>query len=461
MQKLYIGNGFTRDTMDAEERFQLVKRNSEEVVTEQELMELLKEKDNPTAYIGFEPSGFMHIAQGLICARKIKDMQEAGFTVKIFLADWHAFINDKLGGEMENIRVCGEYMKDAFLSLGIDPEKTEFVWASDIITPDYWEKVLRIAKVSSLARVRRALTIMGRKESEVETDVSKLIYPPMQAADIFQLDVDVAYGGMDQRKAHMLARDAAEKLGWRKPIALHTPLISGLKGGGRMDATNNKDIENLYWAIRKFISGIKEYQHLDRNLKRYMNDIGLSLATEGKKWDAIKEFFNNEIISKYFEGLSRSGIENLKKLASKYFELQSSYRDILENMSKMSKSDPDSSILIHDAPEDIKRKIKKAYCPEGIADGNPIMDIARHIVFPWKGELLIERPEKWGGNLEFKSYDELEKVFIARELHPMDLKSAVANALIDILEPVREYFKSHPDNLEMMKAIAEKVNRNH
>lgn len=345
--------------MDAEKRLELVMRNTQEIVTVEELRKLLEEKENPTAYIGFEPSGFVHIAQGMICARKIKDMQEAGFRVKIFLADWHAFINDKLGGDIDNIRACGEYMKDAFLSLGIDPDKTEFVWASDIITPDYWEKVLRIAKVSSLARVKRALTIMGRKESEVETDVSKLIYPPMQAADIYQLDVDVAYGGMDQRKAHMLARDAGEKLGWRKPIALHTPLLSGLKGGSRMDPVE----------------------------------------------------------------------------------------------AKMSKSDPYSSILIHDSPDDIRRKMKKAYCPEGVVEGNPVMDIARHIVFPQKGRLLIERPEKWGGNLEFSSYDELEKVFVAKELHPMDLKAGVADALIELLEPARRYFEEHPENLKRLKDI--------
>ncbi len=345
--------------MDAEERLLLVLRNTEEVVTEDELARMLEEKENPTAYIGFEPSGFVHIAQGMICARKIRDLQDAGFTVKIFLADWHAFINDKLDGDIDNIRLCGEYMKDAFLALGVNPEKTKFVWASEIITPDYWEKVLRVAKVSSLARIRRALTIMGRKEGEAETDVSKLIYPPMQAADIFQLEVDVAYGGMDQRKAHMLARDAAEKLGWKKPIALHTPLLLGLRGGGRMDPVE----------------------------------------------------------------------------------------------AKMSKSDPDSSILIHDSPEDIRRKIKKAYCPEGVVEENPIMDIAKHIVFPQKGSLLIERPEKWGGNLEVRSYEELEKVFAAKELHPMDLKSGVASALIELLEPVRKYFEKHPENLKRLKEI--------
>lgn len=348
--------------MDVEERFALVKRNTEEIVTEAELIQLLQEKENPSAYIGFEPSGFVHIAQGMICAQKIRDLQKAGFKVKILLADWYAFINDKLGGNIENIKVCGEYMKDSFLALGVDPERTEFLWSSGIMGPDYLEKVLRIAKVSSLARVRRALTIMGRKEGEAEKDASKLIYPLMQVADIYQLGVDIAYAGMDQRKAHMLARDAGEKLGWKKPIALHTPLLSGLKGVGRMDAVE----------------------------------------------------------------------------------------------AKMSKSDPDSSILIHDSPEDIRRKLKKAYCPEGIVEGNPVMDIAKYIVFPQKGSMLIERPEKWGGNLEIHSYSELEKIFREKALHPMDLKKGVTDALIELLEPVREYFDRHPENLRKLEKIVKR-----
>ncbi len=349
--------------MNTEERMELVRRNAVELVTESELKKLLDEKANPKAYIGFEPSGLVHIAQGMICAQKIRDLEKAGFSVSVLLADWHAFINDKMGGDIEKIRTAGEYMKDAFLALGVDPEKTEFVWASDLIdNADYWEKVLRIAKVSSLSRIKRALTIMGRKEGDEEMDTSKLIYPPMQAADIYALEVDLAYGGMDQRKAHMLARDAGEKLGWRKPIALHTPLISGLKGGNRMDPVD----------------------------------------------------------------------------------------------AKMSKSDPDAAILVHDPPEDIKRKLKKAYCPEGDVEGNPVMEICRYIIFPQAGHLTIERPEKWGGNMEFSSYEELEDIFIKKELHPMDLKNGVVAALANILAPVRKYFEDKPENLEKMTEMIKK-----
>jgi len=225
--------------MDVDTKMELATRNAIEVVTEGELRQLFETKDHPTAYIGFEPSGFVHVGQ-IITAAKIMELQKSGIDMTIFLADWHALINDKLGSDIENIRACGEYMTECFLALGVK-ESAKFVWASDLVSrPEYWEKFIRICKASSLSRIKRAMTIMGRTEDEAEIDASKMMYPPMQAADIFELDVDIALAGMDQRRAHMLARDIAEKLGWRKPVALHTPLLMSLVGGGRMDPTEAK-----------------------------------------------------------------------------------------------------------------------------------------------------------------------------------------------------------------------------
>ena len=225
--------------MDVSTKLELVKRNSSEIVTPEELQTLFETTKKPTAYIGYEPSGFVHAGQ-LITASKIIDLQEAGVEVTIFLADWHALINDKFGGNLQDIRTCGEYLKECFLAIGVK-ESAKFVWASDLIDhASYWEKFIRIAKASSLQRIKRAMTIMGRTEDEAEIDASKVMYPPMQAADIFELGVDIALAGMDQRRAHMLARDAAEKLGWKKPIALHTPLLMSLQGGGRMDPVEAK-----------------------------------------------------------------------------------------------------------------------------------------------------------------------------------------------------------------------------
>jgi len=344
--------------MDVDDRLGLITKDALEVVTEAELRTLLETNSKPTAYIGYEPSGFVHIGQ-VITASKIVDMQKAGVEFTVFLADWHAMINDKLGGNIDNIRACGEYMRDCFMALGVE-NSAKFVYASELIEKlDYWERFIRICKASSLMRLKRAMTIMGRTEDEAEIDASKVMYPPMQVADIFQLDVDIAYSGMDQRRAHMLARDAAEKLRWKKPIAVHTPLLMSLVGGARMDPVE----------------------------------------------------------------------------------------------AKMSKSNPDSAVFMHDGPEEVARKMKGAFCPPE-TEANPVLDMARLIVFPKLGTLRIDRPPKYGGPVEFSSFAELEKAYTAKSLHPMDLKKGVSDSVNVLLEPVRSYFKSHPENLEKVKSLS-------
>ncbi len=321
----------------------IVTRNLKEVVTIEELKKLLQ-KEEKKAYIGFEPSGLVHLGW-LMCADKVKDLVEAGFNVKILLADWHAWINDKLNGNMDAIKTCGEYIKDAFRAMGV--KNVEYVYASDLVKDDeYWRLVLKIAKETTLARVKRAMDIMGRKAEEAEKDVSKFFYPLMQVADIFYLDVDAALGGLDQRHAHMLARDVCKKLKMKKPIALHTPIISSLQAKERMDA-------------------------------------------------------------------------------------------------KMSKSKPSSAIFIHDGYDEIKKKIRKAYCPEGITEGNPVIEIAKHIVFQHFEEIEIV-------GISYKSYEDLEKSFIRKELHPLDLKTAIADYLEKILSPIRQYFEKNPNNLQKL-----------
>ena len=221
--------------MDLEERVARAAGNTAEILTAEELRALFEREASPRAYIGFEPSGLLHVGH-LITARKIRDLTEAGCHVTVFLADWHAWINDKLGGSLERIRAAGRYMQQGFLALGVDPSRTDFRWAQDLqAEKDYWARVVRVAKATSLARSRRALPIMGRAEEEANLDTAKLFYPSMQAADIFQLPVDIAYAGIDQRRAHVLAREVAHHYHWPVPVAIHTPLVSSLKGGGRMD----------------------------------------------------------------------------------------------------------------------------------------------------------------------------------------------------------------------------------
>lgn len=341
------------------DKLKLLQRNTVEIVTTDELKKVLK-KPKPRAYIGFEPSGSVHIGWK-ICTNKIKDFLECGFDFTILLADWHAYINDKLGGDLEKIKLCGQYMIDCFTAMGIPRNKVKFVYASDYVDDSkYWEFVLRVSKATSVARVKRAMDIMGRSEDEAEKDLSKLFYPAMQVADIFYLDLDAAYGGMDQRHAHMLARDVSKKLNRKPPVALHTPLLTGLQAGGRMNPLD----------------------------------------------------------------------------------------------AKMSKSKPESMISIHDKPDEVRNKLKKAYCPEKQIEGNPVIELCKYVIFPeLNGEVfLIERAEKFGGNLEFRSYEELENAYL-KDLHPLDLKNATTGYINKILEPIHNYFEKYPENYEKMRKL--------
>ncbi|MDH7595343.1 MAG: tyrosine--tRNA ligase [Candidatus Bathyarchaeia archaeon] len=360
-----------RRTLDVEERLELVTRNTQEIVTKDELQTVLETKTQPRAYWGFESSGLMHIGMGLVCGGKIKDIINAGFHFIIFLADWHSWINNKLGGKMENIHTCGEYFKECFTALGITPQKAQFLWATDLAKDiEYWEKVIRIGKTATLQRVWRALPIMGREMSLSDMETAWVYYPCMQAADIFHMELDVACAGIDQRKAHMLARDAAEKLHWKKPVCVHVPLLMGLQGPAKTE----------------------------------------------------KEFDENGAIN-------------------------------LQISAKMSKSMPENCIFVHDSPEQIRSKVKNAYCPPKQTESNPVLELAKLAIFTHQNNLTIERPAKYGRNQTFKNFAELEKAFREGKVHPLDLKNGVAEALITILEPVRKHFQKKPDMLEKMLQI--------
>jgi len=119
----------------------------------------------------------------------------------------------------------------------------------------------------------------------------------------------------------------------------------------------------------------------------------------------------------------------------------------------MSKSIPGSCIFIHDTPNEIKTKIRAAYCPPKQAQGNPVLELTEYAVFTERKTMEIPRPPKYGGPEIFESYEKMEKAYVEGKLHPLDLKNGVAEALIEILKPARDHFQKRPQMLEKMMKI--------
>ncbi|MFW9845455.1 MAG: tyrosine--tRNA ligase [Candidatus Thorarchaeota archaeon] len=343
--------------MDVDKRFNLIAGVGEEIVTREELRQLLEEKKNPIAYDGFEPSGMAHLPFGVYRPLLLKDLIKAGIRFKIWLADWFAWINNKMGGNLDNIRTTGEYFIEVWKAAGVPSDKVEFLFASDAMDSiHYWERVVRIAKVTTVARATRALTIMGRREGEM-SEVAQYFYPVMQASDIFHLEADITQLGMDQRRANILAREVGPKLGLWKPVVISHHMLINLEG-------------------------------------------------------AIEP-----------EGLDDVG------------------RDIHMIETKMSKSKPSSSIFVHDSEDEIRAKIMAAYCPPKEVKGNPLLDYAKEIVFRSFKSMIVERKPKFGGDLEFTGYEELEKSYVAGDLHPLDLKNAMILYIDKMVKPIRDHFE--------------------
>lgn len=214
--------------MDTASRLALIRQVGEEILTYDELKTLLETNDNPIAYDGFEPSGQLHIAQGLVRAINIGKMLDAGCHFKMWVADWFAWMNNKYDGDLDKIHTAGEYFIEIWKACGLDTDKVEFLWAKDAMDDaDYWAKVVRVARHSTLPRVLRTTQIMGRSEKDT-LSAAQILYPCMQCADIFHLEADICQLGMDQRKVDILARELGPELFNRKPVAVHHHMLMGL-----------------------------------------------------------------------------------------------------------------------------------------------------------------------------------------------------------------------------------------
>ncbi|KAJ8900910.1 hypothetical protein NDN08_000209 [Rhodosorus marinus] len=342
-----------------DERVALALSVGEECITEEGLRNLLEKKPTrPICYDGFEPSGRMHIAQGVLKSINVNKLTKAGCTFIFWVADWFAQLNNKMDGDLNKIRTVGMYFIEVWKASGMDMEHVEFLWASDEINKksgEYWTLVMDIARKNNLLRVKRCSQIMGRTESD-EMSAAQIFYPCMQCADIFFLKADICQLGMDQRKVNMLAReycDLTKPKIKNKPIILSHHMMPGLKQG----------------------------------------------------------------------------------------------------QEKMSKSDPDSAIFMEDTEQEVRRKIKKAFCPEKIVEGNPCLDYTKTIVFPKLGKVTVQRKEEFGGDVVYETYEQLEKEFVEGQLHPGDLKAALASCINEILQPVRDHFEQDEEAKKILAKV--------
>ncbi len=324
--------------MDTKEKLEIIKRNLQEIIGEEELKEKINSDKEISIYWGTMPTGSISIAY-FFPMMKIADFLKAGLKVKILLADLHAAL-DSVPWEILEKRY--EYYKEAIetilKTLGVDLKKLEFVKGNQIqLNKQYFYDLLKLSTFTNIKDSKKAASEVVKQIENPK--LSGVIYPLMQALDEEYLKVDAQFGGMDQRKIMVYAREYLPKIGYSPRIELINPIIRGLVG------------------------------------------------------------------------------------------------------EKMSSSDEKTKIDLLESEEEVKKKINNADCVSGDPD-NGIMALLRYLIFVIKKDkqekFIVERPEKFGGNIEYTSYEEVEKDFIEKKLHPLDLKNSVSKEINKLLITARE-----------------------
>ena len=324
--------------MDINKKFELIKRNTDEIIGEEDLRKLLKKKKKPVVYWGTAPTGKPHVGY-FLPALKIADLLKAGFHVKILLADLHAALDNTPWIVLEKrYDYYSKVIPLMIKTIGADTKELEFVKGSDFqLKPEYMFDVLQMSSNVSVHDANKAASEVVKLGNNPQ--VSGLIYPLMQAVDEQYLKVDAQLGGTDQRKIMVLARENLSKINYKPRIEIMNPMIPGLIG------------------------------------------------------------------------------------------------------KKMSASDEKSKIDLLDDEETVKRKLNSAECVSGNSD-NGVVAFLKYIIITIKKDkkekFVIERPEKYGGNLEYENYEEVEKDFVSKKLHPLDLKNAVAKEISEMLKPIQK-----------------------
>ena len=325
--------------MDIKNRLELIKRNTEEIVTLEELEKLLKRKKKPVVYLGTAITGRPHIAY-FLWIHKLADFLKAGFKVKLLLADLHGALDNTPWDVLDaRYNYYKKLMPLMFKSVGADVKNFEIVKGSDFqLKKEYISDVLKMSTFTTVRDCNKAASEVVKFGDNPK--LSGLIYPIMQSLDEVYLKVDVQYGGLDQRKILMFARENLPKMGYERRVEIMTPMIPGLEGG------------------------------------------------------------------------------------------------------KMSSSVESSKIDLLDDEKTVNEKIKRAYCKEGEVEGNGVLAFLENVVIVIKQDsnkkFIVERDEKFGGNLEFERYEDLEKMYANKELHPLDLKNALAKEVNNLLSIIRK-----------------------
>lgn len=227
-----------------EEQLEILKRNADEIISEEELLSKIKksqEKNQPLKVkLGLDPTApDIHLGHTVVL-KKLREFQDLGHQVFLVIGDFTGKIGDPSGRSetrkqltteqvLENART---YKDQAFKIL--DPDKTKIVFNSEWLAKLTLVDVIKLASKYTVARMLEREDFTKRYKTGIPIAIHEFLYPLMQGYDSIALQADVELGGTDQKFNLIMGRHLQREYGQEPQIAIMMPLLVGTDGVRKM-----------------------------------------------------------------------------------------------------------------------------------------------------------------------------------------------------------------------------------
>ncbi len=222
------------------EQLAIIKRGSEELLVEKELIEKLETGKPLRVKAGFDPTAAdLHLGHTVLI-NKLKQFQDLGHEVLFLIGDFTAMIGDPTGKSVtrpaltaEEIAINAETYKEQVFKI-LDPAKTTVMFNSEWMSKMSAAEMIQLAGKMTVARMLERNDFGDRYASNTPIAIHEFLYPLVQGYDSVAMDADIELGGTDQKFNLLMGRTLQGHYGKPQQCTLTMPILEGLDGVQKM-----------------------------------------------------------------------------------------------------------------------------------------------------------------------------------------------------------------------------------
>ena len=300
--------------MNIKEQLEIIKRGSDEILLESELLEKLKKNVPLKIKAGFDPTApDLHLGHAVLL-NKLRQFQDLGHEVYFLIGDFTGMIGDPTGKNVTRPPLSEEDVKENAQTYSeqvfkiLDKSKTKIVFNSKWLNDLGASGIVKLASTHTVARMLERDDFAKRYKANQPISIHEFLYPLLQGYDSVALKSDIEIGGTDQKFNLLMGRELQKHFGQNPQCIITMPLLEGLDGVQKM-SKSSKNYIGINEPPKTLFAKLLSLS--DDLMWRYIDLLSLSSIDQIKSWKKrvddgenpknIKVEFAKEIVSRLYD----------------------------------------------------------------------------------------------------------------------------------------------------------------